>query len=66
MAKDKIFRICGTCKGTKKIMTTVSGEPGQPTTKVEIDCPACGGDGYVEWGYVKEILWLTILIIVIT
>ncbi len=45
-----IQHICTVCKGTGKVIPPFdSGSP----PPVEIDCPICLGEGYLEWGREK-------------
>ncbi len=46
----EIQRICATCHGTGKVIPTFSQGESPP---VEIDCPICLGEGYLEWGREK-------------
>ena len=47
----KIYKLCGRCKGTGKAIDKVFKD-GQ-WVEVTIKCPACEGEGYLEWGKIK-------------
>ena len=37
--------MCETCEGLGEVFTSGLGDPGNP-----IECQACEGEGYIEWG----------------
>ena len=51
--KQKIFKVCPLCKGSKVInITQTTPEPNDPEPNITTtDCPECLGEGHIEWGY---------------
>mgnify|MGYP001559996618 CR=1 FL=1 len=47
----EIQQLCALCQGTGKIIPDHDAGQSSPA---EIDCPVCNGEGYKEWGRLKE------------
>ena len=47
----EIQQLCALCQGTGKFIVPHDSLEPPPA---EVDCPACGGEGYLEWGRLKE------------
>lgn len=48
-----LYKICGHCGGDGYLESTTQ-EPGQPPEESQQECPFCGGDKVVLWGYMTK------------
>ena len=48
----RVYQLCGRCDGSGTIQD-LEGGPGEPE-QVDVECPICGGDKYVLWGWVTD------------
>jgi DnaJ-class molecular chaperone len=51
--KNKIWKVCDECKGTKIVHRHEFDENNIIST-IEITCPTCEGKGFTYFGYMKE------------
>lgn len=47
----EIQQTCAYCQGTGRIIPSYNTAQPPP---VDIECPVCAGEGYLEWGRLKD------------